>query len=60
MINVRICPKCLKVFGSVFDQYCNLDGTKTLDSDTEEAKETVKRLRKKLKEEEDLHERRDD
>jgi len=46
---MRICPKCLSVYGSSFILYCHFDGEKTLDTASVEAEKYNKKLLKILK-----------
>jgi len=40
---MRICPKCLEVFGSSFDNYCKFCGTKTVDTESKEGQKAKER-----------------
>ena len=52
---MRICPKCLCVYGSSLDQFCKSDGSKTFDAIDIEAKALVRKLKLKNKKEDGLH-----
>ena len=45
---MRICPRCLSVYGSSRDLYCKEDGERTFDTASIEAEEPSKMLIKKL------------
>ena len=46
---MRICPKCLKVYGSSFIQFCQFDGEKTFDTASLEGDKACKKLGERLK-----------
>ena len=48
---MRICPRCLSVYGSSRDLYCKEDGERTFDTASIEAEEPCKRLIKRLQDE---------
>jgi len=50
---MRICPKCLSVYGTTYFLYCQFDGERTFDTASIEGEEPCKRLLEKLKKEVD-------
>lgn len=45
---MRICPKCLNVYGQSITMYCHFDGERTFDTESIEAEESVNKLKKKV------------
>ena len=43
---MRICPKCLSVYGSSFIRYCQFDGEKTFAQEKQKLIEEIEELRK--------------
>ena len=48
---MRICPRCLSVYGTSINLYCQFDGNKTFDIASIEGEEPSKRLLEKLRKE---------
>ena len=44
---MRICPKCLSVYGSSLDQFCKSDGNKTFDVIDIKAEAYIRKLKEK-------------